>query len=93
MAKPNCYECQYRRNVPGDAHSRCVHPAITDQPENEIAALVEALRGRYAGARAFLGITGNVIGVRNGWFLWPANFDPTWLLTCDGFQAKAPKEP
>jgi len=28
--KPNCYKCVYRRNVPGSAHSRCVHPAFSD---------------------------------------------------------------
>lgn len=22
--KPNCYDCEYRRSVPGDAHSSCV---------------------------------------------------------------------
>lgn len=26
-------------------------------------------------------------GVANGWFRWPLNFDPTWLLTCDGFSS------
>lgn len=30
-------------------------------------------------------VTGNEHGIRNGWFRWPLNFDPTWLLTCDGF--------
>lgn len=30
-------------------------------------------------------VTGNEHGIRKGWFLWPLNFDPTWLLTCDGF--------
>jgi len=24
-------------------------------------------------------------GIKNGWFCWPANFDPTWLVSCDGF--------
>ena len=24
--RPNCYECEFRRSVPGDAHSQCVHP-------------------------------------------------------------------
>ena len=24
--KPNCYNCIYRRNIPGDAHSICRHP-------------------------------------------------------------------
>jgi hypothetical protein len=23
--KPNCYQCQYRRNCPGDCHSSCVN--------------------------------------------------------------------
>lgn len=25
-------------------------------------------------------------GVRNGYFLWPADFDPVWLLGCNGFE-------
>jgi len=24
--KPNCYECKYRGSLPGDCHSRCLHP-------------------------------------------------------------------
>ncbi|RKX65102.1 MAG: hypothetical protein DRP42_05335 [Tenericutes bacterium] len=24
-------------------------------------------------------------GKQMGWFMWPINFDPTWLLECDGF--------
>ena len=31
----------------------------------------------------------NPIGVRisilRGWFIWPINFDPIWLKSCDGF--------
>lgn len=27
-------------------------------------------------------------GIKRGWFNWPINFDPTWLVSCDGFQAK-----
>jgi hypothetical protein len=26
-------------------------------------------------------------GIRNGWAIWPVNFDPTWLERCDGFEA------
>ena len=25
-------------------------------------------------------------GVNNGWFMWPFNFDPAWLINCDGFK-------
>jgi len=30
-------------------------------------------------------IIGNDHGVKNGWFHWPINFDPTWLITCNGW--------
>lgn len=30
-------------------------------------------------------VKGNPHGIRSGWFLWPLNFDPTWLEECDGF--------
>ena len=35
-------------------------------------------------------ISANVIGdehgIDRGWFLWPFNFDPLWLESCDGFE-------
>ena len=33
-------------------------------------------------------VVGHPHGIRRGWFAWPMNFDPAWLLECDGFQAK-----
>lgn len=30
-------------------------------------------------------VTGNEHGIRQGWFTWPLNFDPTWLISCDGY--------
>ncbi len=30
-------------------------------------------------------VVGNPHGIKHGWFLWPLNFDPTWLVTCNGF--------
>ena len=30
-------------------------------------------------------VTATPHGIQQGWFYWPVNFDPTWLLTCDGF--------
>lgn len=38
-----------------------------------------------ARATAQLNIRAVEHGVRNGWFVWPVNFDPTWLQNCDGF--------
>jgi hypothetical protein len=37
-------------------------------------------------------VTGSAHGIRNGWFCWPFNFDPTWLESCDGFEAKQTTE-
>ncbi len=25
-------------------------------------------------------------GIKNGWFSWPWNFDPVWLVSCDGWE-------
>ena len=33
-------------------------------------------------------VEGHPFGVKNGWFSWPHNFDPVWLLSCNGFEGK-----
>jgi len=37
----------------------------------------------------------NVIGsdhaIQRGWFIWPFDFDPLWLISCTGFE-KAPEK-
>lgn len=33
-------------------------------------------------------VSGNPHGIKHGWFMWPLNFDPTWLQSCDGFSDK-----
>lgn len=33
-------------------------------------------------------VKGNAGGIRRGWFFWPFNFDPVWLVECTGFEAK-----
>jgi len=32
---------------------------------------------------------GNEHGIRNGWFMWPWNFDPVWMIDeCKQFEQK-----
>jgi len=62
MKNPNCYKCQYRGEIVGDAHSRCTNKK----------AKVEA----------------DGYGIKSGWFFWPFNFDPVWLISCDGFKKR-----
>jgi len=88
MSEPKCYECKYRGSIPGDAHSCCNHPAIGEKDSNEFGALVEMLGGKFQEAKKKLEIQGHPQGIRSGWFMWPANFDPTWLLNCNGFEQK-----
>lgn len=33
-------------------------------------------------------VKGHPHGIGSGWFEWPLNFDPVWLLSCDGFKSK-----
>lgn len=77
----NCYKCKYRGNVPGDAHSCCQYPGnktgMFDFFENENKKNAQKLN-----------IKAELHGIRNGWFFWPINFDPAWLINCDGFTTK-----
>ena len=84
MPKPNCYECAYRQNVPGDAHSQCAHPV---HGGDSLRGLADLILGKNP-----LNISGAAHGIKMGWFLWPINFDPVWLENCDGFKSKNPPQ-
>ncbi len=89
--KPDCYNCVFRGTVPGDRHSCCRHPLAE-------AKGIEAALGFNLGAKGVtlenkdldlsIKIEGNQHGISNGWFMWPVNFDPTWLIKCTGFKQK-----
>jgi hypothetical protein len=87
--KPNCYKCQWRGTIPGDCHSRCLHPSIK-YPEQRsfLKDLIAMAEGQFIDAIHALEISGDPHGIRMGWFFWPVNFDPTWLRSCNGFEAK-----
>jgi hypothetical protein len=74
VEKPNCYKCKYRSELVYSAHSECKHPL----------AIYEA-RAQILGG-TLLNVSGSPYGIRNGWFRYPFNFDPTWLKSCNGFE-------
>ena len=89
--KPNCYDCIHRRNVPYDAHSECKHPLITDT--DRLLTPVLLISGlQRSGVMKMLNISGDESGIKHGWFMWPTSYDPTWLLTCEGFEQKKVSE-
>ena len=63
----------------GDAHSCCKYP------ENDPDMFTGMFSPKNMMNAAKLNITADPHGIRSGWFMWPVNFDPVWLLTCDGF--------
>lgn len=88
--KPNCYNCKYRGELPGNAHSRCVHPSVKPAPTDELLAALGVgmqTQSTLSAARE-LNVKGNATGIRRGWFIWPYNFDPVWLESCNGFTPK-----
>lgn len=78
---PDCYKCVYRREIPGDALSACAYPG------NKIGML-DAFAPENVENMRILNIKANPFGITKGWFFWPTNYDPTWLLNCDGFKEK-----
>lgn len=89
--KPNCYKCKHRRSSMLGAHSSCHHPDSGYQEDGMggLMSIAEAIMGNKGlpGATK-LGIRGHAHGFMNGWFYWPADFDPCWLLSCNGFEEK-----
>ena len=108
MTDKNCYDCVHRGTVPGSVHSSCHHPVTQytrTSPFMELATIVGKRGGPelVAIASAFhegpdaamraLKIRAADQGIRNGWFVWPVNFDPVWLEQCEGFEHKAQRTP
>ena len=92
--KPNCYKCIHRRSLPGDAHSSCDHPKAgkNKNPLGSMMAIFASVGKvnptiNFDGAKK-LNIQAHSHGVKRGWFNWPYNFDPVWLVSCDGFSSK-----
>ena len=92
--KPNCYECKYRGEVAGSAHSCCEHPAFNGlkNPFAEIMSIFASV-GRVppVNIKNELKVKGNPYGIKSGWFNHPYNFDPVWLEKCNGFKKQDEK--
>lgn len=82
--KPNCYECKWRRNLAGDCHSRCSHPQISQ--EDEILTPLFMILGKVSPLEKRMNVRFDEYGIKMGWAAFPINFDPTWIVTCDGFE-------
>ena len=82
-----CHQCIHSRPIPGDAHLSCAHPAVKGSPD-EILSPMMIIVGQRSLAMTKLGVTVNQHGAANGWAMWPMNFDPVWIESCNGFKEK-----
>jgi hypothetical protein len=85
----NCYKCPYRKEVPGSAHSQCHYPLIEKMWKSPEAMIISIYGGGDPIVPTFEvdGVMFPVVvidphGIRNGWAMWPYNFDPTWIKMC-----------
>ena len=76
----------------GSAHSKCDHPKNAAVMADPMARLMSTLasvgRSTPIFAETGLNIKCDLKGISRGWFNWPYNYDPVWLLNCDGFVEK-----
>lgn len=85
MTKPAasglCYKCKYQKDLTWSAHSECTYSE--SHGVDKINALWMHMRGLVGDS-----VVGSEHGIKNGWFMWPVNFDPVWLEKCDFFHDK-----
>ena len=87
VEKPNCYDCKYKGNVVGSAHSSCNHPSANKAKDVALSLFIKTGEATTVHPKD-LDIRANPHGIKSGWFFFPINFDPTWLENCNGFKQK-----
>jgi hypothetical protein len=91
--KANCFQCLHRGDLSFSAHSCCkafdnvlIDRVLLRPPIEVIITTKVSVPGHKKYELPF--VMGNPRGITNGWFIWPVNFDPTWLVGCFGFRVK-----
>lgn len=72
--KPDCYQCKWRKDLPGSAQSIC--------------HIGDGIYGSVFVAEIGKGPKCRPHGVRHGWCNWPFDFDPIWIDDCLFFSRK-----
>lgn len=91
----NCFTCIHRGTVCGSAHSSC--KVFDDKEAIKSATILNAMKASmFQHTTNFSGLVLTFEGrdeqipvqdwyehgIRNGWALFPLNFDPVWLKYC-----------
>ena len=81
----NCHQCKFVGTVLGSAHSSC--KVISGFKDSELARLIlstgiASLTYKDPQGEEKPCVELDPHGVRNGWAMWPVNFDPCWINKC-----------
>ena len=90
MKKSKCYECKFKKSIPGNAHIKCTHPDITvpNSPLLDVISIAGGLQPVDPALKK-MGLKVNKHGAQMGWCTFPLNYDPVWLEgNCKGFEEK-----
>lgn len=78
MSHSKCYECSFKRNVPGDCHISCVNPVLRAN-QNDFKIMMSIMLGNNNVLKETVGISFDPYGTQQGWCSFPHNYDPTWV--------------
>jgi hypothetical protein len=72
-----CWSCVHRLPIEHSVYLKCGHPDAIP------SFLAKASKHP---ADDVLKVVGHEQGVEGGWFNWPFDFDPRWLVACAGYE-------
>lgn len=60
---------------------------MSDKPNCYLCKYVQSIAGdsHKSCINEHANVVGHPVGIRGGYFVYPYNFDPGWLVSCDGF--------
>lgn len=80
MSNTHCGNCKYKNNIPGDSHISCRYPLLAREDAIKISMMAFTNPSSYNQIlKENFGFTGSLHGIQSGWFMFPDNFDPTWI--------------
>lgn len=82
-----CFGCAHRRPLARPSRSKCRHPLTARVHAAPVAAIIERTGAALPVDIIGISVVGDPHAIEMGWFAWPINFDPLWLVSCDGFAA------
>ena len=86
--KNKCSTCKYSGTISGDAHLCCNHPAIIDD-RNTMQRILQSMSNNMYNTNPTRLVINDIpfqewdeSGIRQGYVIFPFNFDPRWLKYC-----------